>query len=213
MERLFCFPYAGVGASAFRGWPEQIGNNVEVCCIELPGREGRIRERPLKSLDELVPLIAENIEKFSDLPYAFYGHSFGGTLAFETARLLRRNEARLPIHLFVSGSPAPHIPLPYSRMSRLGVAEFLAEVQKRYGGIPEAILLDREVLGLLLPALQADIAALEDYRYRDEPPLECPITALGGTGDRMVPEESVAAWRRQTCGEFYFETLAGDHFF
>ena len=44
--RLFCFPHAGGGTSAFRMWSEGLPSTVEVCPIQLPGREGRISEPP-----------------------------------------------------------------------------------------------------------------------------------------------------------------------
>ena len=37
--RLICFPYAGGGASIYRSWAEEISGDIEVCAIQLPGRE------------------------------------------------------------------------------------------------------------------------------------------------------------------------------
>src|SRR5690242_16395324 len=52
--RLFCFSYAGGGASVFRSWGEALPSEVEVCAIQLPGREYRIGEPAYK---RLVPLV------------------------------------------------------------------------------------------------------------------------------------------------------------
>src|SRR3712207_7744395 len=41
--RLFMIPHAGGGASAFRGWAELFPDEVEVCPVQLPGRENRMR--------------------------------------------------------------------------------------------------------------------------------------------------------------------------
>ena len=40
---LFAFPYAGVGASSYRPWPDRIGE-VAVVALQPPGRENRTRE-------------------------------------------------------------------------------------------------------------------------------------------------------------------------
>ena len=40
--RLICFPYAGGGPSLFRGWPLELSQQVEVCAVQLPGREARM---------------------------------------------------------------------------------------------------------------------------------------------------------------------------
>ncbi|MFE7752043.1 thioesterase domain-containing protein [Streptomyces sp. NPDC057428] len=44
--RLFCLPYAGGAASAYARWPAFFGGEVEVCGIELPGRQSRYGEQP-----------------------------------------------------------------------------------------------------------------------------------------------------------------------
>src|SRR3954464_3266849 len=36
--RLFCFPYAGGRASVFRSWLDALPADIELCCIQLPGR-------------------------------------------------------------------------------------------------------------------------------------------------------------------------------
>ena len=44
--RLFCFPYAGGGASVFRNWLPYAAGEVEICPVQLPGREERLVEVP-----------------------------------------------------------------------------------------------------------------------------------------------------------------------
>lgn len=43
--RIFCFPYAGGGASAYRNWGTYLPNYVGVYPIQIPGRENRITEK------------------------------------------------------------------------------------------------------------------------------------------------------------------------
>lgn len=47
---LFCFPHAGVGASIFRDWANHLPGEVEVCAVQLPGREDRLVETPFARL-------------------------------------------------------------------------------------------------------------------------------------------------------------------
>ena len=42
--RLFCFPYGGGGASIYREWQKNLPDSIEVCPIQLPGREDRMNE-------------------------------------------------------------------------------------------------------------------------------------------------------------------------
>jgi surfactin synthase thioesterase subunit len=90
--RLFCFPYAGGGASIYRTWPDDLPRDVEVCAIQLPGRERRLSEPPLRSLQKAVEILVGVMRPYLDLPFALFGHSMGALLAYEVARLTQTNE-------------------------------------------------------------------------------------------------------------------------
>jgi surfactin synthase thioesterase subunit len=211
---LFCFPYAGAGPSVYRGWAEQLRPcGVKVFLIQLPGRESRLREEPMCTMSQVAGAAASAIAPLLTGRYAFYGHSLGAKVAFETAREMRRRSGNAPDHLFVSASIAPHLPWPYPPMHRLPREELLHEVQHRYGGIPEPVLRERDLLDLLLPGLRADLTVLETYSYTSEPPLDSAITAFGGIDDHSVSEASLLAWRVLTRSAFAVQMLPGDHFF
>ena len=118
--RLYCLPYAGGGTRIFDAWPAALGPGVEVCPILLPGREDRIGEEPIGRRADLVPLLADALAPGMTRPFALYGHSMGGLVAFELARLLAERGGALPVRLYLSGcGPAPiprarqHHRLPY----------------------------------------------------------------------------------------------------
>ena len=54
--RLFCFPYAGGGAAFYRNWSSELAPQVDVCPVQLPGRETRMRE---PAYEELGPLVEQ----------------------------------------------------------------------------------------------------------------------------------------------------------
>ena len=211
--RLFCFPRAGGGVASFRNWPEDAHPEIEVALVQPPGRETRLREAPLNSMDTLVSSICEAVTDLLDRPYALYGHSLGAKVAFETSVELRRRGIPAPIGFFAAASAAPTVPWTRPLLHSLSDLELLREIQKRYGGVPEGILANQELWPFLVPALRADIKILETYRYADTPPLSCLVTCFCGTGDTMTPESEALEWRRQTSGEFRLLMLPGDHFF
>jgi medium-chain acyl-[acyl-carrier-protein] hydrolase len=211
--RFFCFPYAGVGSVAYRGWADGLPPAVEVRPVQLPGRESRLREPAYTSLTALVAVLAETILSLLDRPYIFYGHSLGALVAFELARQLRRRQAPLPVHLFLSSRRASHLPDSRTPIYHLPDAAFTVEVQRRYNGIPQIILQDAELMALFLPTLKADFSILETYRYRDEPPFDFPISVFGGAQDPIVSAEELAAWRLHTAQAFTQLMFPGDHFF
>jgi medium-chain acyl-[acyl-carrier-protein] hydrolase len=207
--RLFCFPYAGAGASAYFRWSRDLAPSIAVHAIQLPGREGRLSEPLLSDAGEMVRAIVAAIEPLLDRPYAFFGHSMGTVLAFEAARQLR---SRPPLRLFVAGRGAPHIEHGETPLHRLPDAAFLAETVRRYDGIPPAILAEPDLVKLFTPILRADLKAIETYRYADGPRLSCGITALHGMEDRGKPEE-MRAWITHTDGQFDYREIPGGHFF
>src|SRR6476620_8297465 len=100
--RLFCFPYAGGGASAYRSWAEAMPPAVEVWPIQLPGREARHAEATYTQCLPLAEAIAEALHAYLDKPFVFFGHSMGALLCFEVTRQLRKRRRPQPSVLVVS---------------------------------------------------------------------------------------------------------------
>jgi medium-chain acyl-[acyl-carrier-protein] hydrolase len=210
--RLFCFPFAGGGASIFAPWARIVPPEVEVVAVQLPGRENRLAEKPYSDLAELAEKLGAELAPFMDRPFAFYGHSNGGLMAFEVARLLRRQGRRMPEHIFIGGRPAPQLELDEEPIHALPEAEFL-DALRRYNGTPEEVLQNPEIMELIAPMLRADFSLGETYRYAQEPPLAVPISAYAGRRDDEVSQDKVEAWREQTSAAFTFVVFPGDHFF
>lgn len=210
--RLFCFPYAGGGLAMFRDWPQSLPHFVDVCSVELPGRERLIGEPPPHSLPLLVERLAAAIEAWLEPKYALYGHSMGALVAFELARLLIRNGAPPPAALFVAAHRAPQLPDRREPLHGLPDARFTAELA-RLKGTPSDILTNPELMQIYLPILKADFMLSETYQYATGPRHGRPIIAFGGRDDAEVSEEEISAWCEQTTGRFRLRMLPGDHFF
>src|SRR5579859_3082978 len=194
--RLFCFPYAGAGASIFRTWTEGLPADVEVCPIQLPGRGSRLMERPYSRLSPLVEALAEALVTYLDKPFAFFGHSLGTLVAFELARRLRKLYGVEAVRLLVSAGGAPQLLHRGSPVHALPREELLAEL-RRLNGTPVELLDHAELMEIMLPLLRADFAVYETYQYSAEPALDCPITAFGGLDDHRVTEHDLESWRSQ----------------
>ncbi len=209
--RLFCFPYAGGGSLIFREWSQELLPYIEVYAIQLPGRESRLQEPAFNRLQPLVEQLSQAILPNLNQPFAFFGHSMGGLIAFEVTRCLRRLGLR-PMHLFISGARAPHLPDLDPPIHNLPQIEFIEEL-RRFNGTPTTILENAELMELLLPTLRADFAVLETYIYTPEPPLSCPITVFGGLEDEIVNQDELKAWKEHTNQTFCLQMLPGNHFF
>jgi surfactin synthase thioesterase subunit len=206
---LFCLPYAGGSASAFREWPALLPEHLHCVPVRLPGRETRLAEPPVIDVVELSRAISGYA---SGRPYAIFGHSMGARLTFEVTRQLRRDGAPLPAALLVSGCRPPHLDTPLSRIARLPDDEFCARLQAM-GGTAPGILEHPELRALLLPTLRADFAMVESYRYRPEPPLPVPVVVFAGADDPEAGACDMTGWSMHSSMSVRLHTLPGDHFF
>ena len=209
---ILCFPYGGGGASFYRGWSGFTPPSIAICPVQLPGREDRFVEPLFERMTELVAAAADAIEPLLRAPYAFFGHSLGGLIAYELTHELMRRGAPLPVHLFVSATAAPQLASTIPPIHHLPKEEFLREVQ-RYDRLPQEVVEHRELLDLLLPRLRADFTVAGTYAYVARPPLNLPITAFSGAADDIVLPATVDGWREQTAATFRHESFSGDHFF
>ena len=210
--RLLCFPYAGAGASAFRLWPDGLPPEVEVCAVQLPGRESRFREPPYTDLRSAAAAVATAVLPSLRAPFALFGHSMGALMAYEFA--LRGQAAGVPpAHVFVSGRRAPHLPERFPLLCPLPDDEFLRSLEERYGGMAAGIRASPDLVALLLPTLRADVFAVESYQGRTEAPILAPMTALGGEDDPFATRDEMAGWQRQADKPLTTTMLPGGHLF
>jgi surfactin synthase thioesterase subunit len=207
--RVFCLPYAGGSATAFREWIALSDRlDAEVLAVELPGHGRRIGEPPQLRVEELGDALAAEIDR----PYVVFGHSLGARLGFELCRYIRDAGGPEPLRLFVSGSVGPRLPRVGRGDSTLPDDEFIHRVTGM-GGTPAAVLNNPELRELLLPIIRSDFAWGDRYAYVPGPLLRCPITAFAGTTDQEATQPQVATWEKETSGAFRLRVVEGGHFF
>lgn len=209
--RLFCFSYAGGGASVYRSWVDAFSEDVEICCIQLPGRENRIGEPAYTRMAPLMEALIDVILPYLDRPFAFFGYSMGALVCFELARELRGSANKQPVHMGLAAFRAPHLPNPNIKIYHLPDEVF--KVVLRADGIPEQILQNEELMRAMLPTLRADFELCDTYQFREEPPLACPFSLFGGQEDVRVAMVDLEAWRLHSSVPSTLLTLPGSHFF
>lgn len=210
--RLFCLPYSGAAASIYYAWADVLPAYIEVCPVQLPGHGTRLAEPLATRCLPAVAALTDGLAPCLDRPFALFGHSMGALLGFELARHLRATGLPLPLHLFVSGHGAPHLPDQNPPLHTLSEPELIAKLREM-NGTPEEVLQHAELRNLLLPILRADFAVCETYAYSAEPPLSCPISVYSGLGDEYVNRGELEGWREHTSAAFMLRLFPGDHFY
>jgi len=212
-QRLICFPHAGAGAAAFQAWSALLPPHIELCALRLPGREQLVRGTPFQRLAPLIDWAIDVLTPMLAHPCVFFGHSLGALIAFDLARELRRRKLPSPQGLLVSGHRAPQLPRRQPPLAGLPDSEFIARVEALGGTPVTEAFAHPELRSLILPALRADFAILENYTYTDAPPFEFSLCIYGGADDPLVPVEDLAPWAEQTRGTFSRRVFPGDHFY
>ncbi|MER7047182.1 thioesterase II family protein [Streptomyces jumonjinensis] len=204
--RLFCLPYSGCGASMYRHWPSS-AEGVEICPVQLPGRENRMREPAYSTYESMADDLSEALLPYLDRPYGLFGHCGSALAAYETAVRLVEKGYPAPTRVFVSSEAAPQDG-PYGRFLEMTDDELAAELRQLVAELGGT--LEPSLLALYLGVLRNDVDMNKRYHVAEPVRLPCPITAIGWTGDTGIPPSLMSGW--PACGETAFELLDGGHY-
>lgn len=209
--RLVCFPHAGAGAGAFRGWSDLLPPWIELLAVQCPGREDRFNEPPLTDLAVLADALADELAGLDDRPLALFGHSMGAAVAHEVALRSADRSRPEPVHLIVSArEPVEHV---VAGTVHLGGDEALRTELERLGGSSRLLFEDAELWQLMAPVIRADYQLIETYRPVVGRVLGCPVTAFAAEDDSELTLGQARDWARATSGPFVLRTFPGDHFY
>jgi surfactin synthase thioesterase subunit len=206
--RLFCFPFAGVGASALRRWPDRTGE-VELCFVQLPGRENRMREEPYHDFGTFAADAAEALRPAMDRPFALLGHCMGALLAYALLVRLTETDGPVPMRLLVSSSLVPHRGFfgPFHpAMSDERLAADLRRISLRVSGVEPL----QELLPLAVRVLRTDVQMCFGYCPPGPRALPCQVTTIGWEQDSDVRPEQMTEWREYAPVSQHM--LPGDEF-
>ncbi len=191
----------------FSQWPRLVGD-IEICPIQLPARENRLREPHFGTYEELARSIIDPLLPYLDRPFAFFGHCAAALPAFEVAHRLHEEGLPTPDSLVVSAQVAPHH-CPFDRYLELADEQLLVElgalVQAR-GGKPHPML-----LGMMLDVLRQDLESNRVYRRPKPVSLPTRIVALHWESDVEIRQDQLLGWS-QYAESVSFEVLDGGHF-
>lgn len=210
--QLFCFTYAGGSASNFIPISKLLSSNIEVIAIQLPGRASRFVEPAYTCMTKLVDDLVPAFMEFNSKPYAVLGHSLGARIGFQLVNALYERGYAQPQHFFASGSRGPDCKSLYTNIFELPDKAFVEKIT-RLGGIPSAVLENKELMELITPLLKADFQLADTYRYLGQSEFSCPITTFSGTKDEGIQEADVDTWGNYFTGDYQHFTINGGHFF
>ena len=204
--RLICVPFAGGSPDLFRAWAGRLGDDLELLAVRLPGHGTRMMDRPYTSWAPLIEDTFAALEPYLAEPHFFYGHSFGGRLAYELCQRAAAPYPGMTSGLFLSACRSPDRPQNRPYMHEMSDAGFRSAVREM-GGTPGEVLEHKALMRLLLPAIHSEIRLAELWTDRHPRGVDAPIVAMYGRDDPIDGHASMRGWtslqpdRLRTAGD------------
>ncbi|MFJ7083070.1 thioesterase II family protein [Streptomyces griseus] len=211
---LVCLSYCGGGTAPFRGWAQQLPEDVELALVCYPGREARYGTPFARDWVTLRDDVVRAVRDVAARPYTLFGHSMGSWMAFETAAQLERLGVTPPSALVVSGGVAPH-----RRQDRTDVPrstdddDALVAWMREFGQMSAMVANEPDLRDLAVELLRADLAVSESYRFVPGTRVSAPLRMLYGAEDTESFGEVERDWKSLADGGFEAFELPGGHFY
>ncbi|MEU3229432.1 thioesterase II family protein [Nocardiopsis alba] len=207
---FFVVHHAGGSAPVYLPLARALPSDWEVILLELPGRGRTAGARNCANMAEVLETLLPLMARRSHGPFALWGHSMGGVIAYELAHALA-GAGRPPLWLGVSASLPPQlhaVEIPRAR----GHDELLSFVRE-LGGTPEEVLAIPDIAEYLLGVLREDLLVLDGYRLRDRPPLDIPVSLFGAESDPMASLSRMEPWVELLASNCIKHSFEGGHFY
>jgi len=208
---LFCLPFAGGNSYSYQKLAQYKADFINIVALDLPGHGKRMGKPLLTDITEMAEDMFYQMKDYLSEPYAIYGHSMGAILGYVISQKIVHKEMIPPVHLFVNGRQGPSVENKREVLHLLPKEEFIEKVLA-YGGIPEMVAQEKDLMNLFVPIMRADFQAVETYTYKPAQPLNIPITVMIGLDEGITYEEALR-WQEVTTRNISIKQFPGGHFF
>jgi len=207
--QLFCFPYAGGGATMYLPWRDKISKDIELFAIQLPARGELFLEEPITNMDILVERLYQEILPYLRRPFAFFGHSMGGVIAYALLKKIEQNSNYRANFIVISASKPPFEY--YGKDEHLLDNQALKSKLVSHNATPKEVLESDELMELILPIYRADLELVGSYNPPKTPKVQSKAYLFNGIED--MSKERIMQWSNyfREIAEYY--EFNGGHFF
>lgn len=188
-----------------------LGPQIEVCAVQLPGREARFGEPFITDINDLLPPLVHAASDLFDLPLHLFGYSLGAGIAHKFATYCDTfyPNVRIVSLTACASSAAPEHRLCSSTMNDEQFMDYIMGL----GGLPDEVAANPGLRAIALRTLRSDFTLSESINLADSDPVSLPTLAIGGDADPSVPVSGLQAWSSKTTGNCFHQVFPGDHFF
>jgi surfactin synthase thioesterase subunit len=204
------FPHAGAAAASYRKFATALAAGGDTYIVQYPQRAERLREPAAETVHDLARGLFAAGPWRRAAPLRLFGHSMGGVVAFEFARIAESRGAAVE-RLWVSAAPAPSAvaAMPELPTNHDGLLADIADL----GGTDADLLADQEFAELLMTAVGADYHVINRYTCGPGVRIRADICVLGARDDHRVDAADLRLWEDHTAGAFQLSWYNGGHFY
>ena len=206
--QLFCFPYAGGNASIYYPWKTKIHNNIGLFAVQLPGRANLYTEDLIVDLNILLDILYKEIKPYLDKPFAFFGHSMGGYIAYALTAYIEKVSKQKPNFIIISATRPPNFY--YDMKDYLLSNEELKEKLKDNDATPNELLNSKELMDIILPIYRADCKLLATNKIIKQ---EIKTKAFLFNSEEDIEKKNMMEWQEYFAQEIEYIKFDEGHFF
>ncbi|MFE6848149.1 thioesterase II family protein [Streptomyces sp. NPDC057686] len=212
--RLFVLHHAGGSHLLYRHWPAGLPDIWDVRLLDAPGHGLFLDQPQIADAGALADHLLRVIDpEPGGSPYALFGHSMGGLLAYEITRRAAGRGLPLPVWIGVSARTAPQLAGLGNRYHQLSEAELRTRL-KQLGGTPDAVLDEPDLWALFEPVIRADLRLVETWRPAPgTPALPVALSAYAGREDHAASPARMAGWEEHSEHFLGLHAFDGGHFY
>lgn len=140
------------------------------------------------------------VKTLADRPYALFGHSLGGLLAWCVLH-----------ELVAAGLPLPALLAPSASALGLAGGGFLEDDPRE--AFERAFGSRAAAMGSLQAAFAADVLLWRSMPQRQERAVDVPIAGFVGRDDHLVSVDSMRSWAQSTTRGFSLTVVPGGHLY
>lgn len=211
---IFCLPHAGGGAHHYFGWTAHLAPEIEWEPLDYAGHFSRMDEPAYTTFEQAVQDLTEGmIARADGRPFALFGHSMGGALAYEIAQYMAQRQLSEDL-LFIAVSSAlpphrrdPNMPRYYEMPDR----DFIQHLIDT-GGMTAQSAAQAELMASYLPLIRQDYRLYHQYQSLSCAPLSTPLYALWGDREEER-NDNMPAWADYSHAFNGSKAYPGDHFY
>ncbi|MDF2801030.1 MAG: hypothetical protein K0S61_933 [Anaerocolumna sp.] len=210
--QLICFPYLGGYVNSFYEIVHAMTEDIEIWVANPPGHLGS--ELPLISdINELISVYYKEVSKIIRPDSVFFGHSMGGIVSyFLLNRMICMQDGVIPKTLILSACAAPSSFFK-KNFSKLSDEDLVKQI-KKYGGMPDAVLNDHQLMEVMLPIFRADYKILESSAKATYHKININTQLLWGENDKAETISSAKLWNNYLAQDFEITSIQdGEHMY